>query len=200
MDEGGHRPKAGSPTTDLESTASLLGHIRDGSLPARDRLLRRYLEPLRRWARGRLPTGLRDLTDTDDLVQVTLLRALDHVEGFKYRKDGAFLAYLRRILQNRIRDEVRRAGRRPRQAEFPEDFPATGPSPLEQAMGKEALERYERALQSLRPEQHEAVVLRMELGFTFPEIATALGSPTPNAARMMVTRGLIRLAEVMDGK
>jgi RNA polymerase sigma-70 factor (ECF subfamily) len=161
--------------------------------------MRRYLDPLRRWARGRLPVGLRDLTDTDDLVQVTLLRALDHVDGFEYRKDGAFLAYLRRILQNRIRDEVRSAGRRPGQAELPEELPAAGPSPLEQAMGKEALERYERALQKLRPEQQEAVVLRMELGFTYPEIATALGSPTPNAARMMVTRGLIRLAEVMDG-
>jgi RNA polymerase sigma-70 factor (ECF subfamily) len=187
------------PTMDLESTASLLGHIRDGSLPARDRLMRRYLDPLRRWARGRLPVGLRDLTDTDDLVQITLLRALDHVDGFEYRKDGAFLAYLRRILQNRIRDEVRRAARRPGQAELPEEFPAAGPSPLEQAMGKQALERYERALQGLRPEQQEAVVLRMELGFTYPEIAAALGSPTPNAARMMVTRGVIRLAEIMDG-
>jgi len=197
---GGDDNSAGPPTMDLESTASLLDHIRDGSLPARDRLVQRYLDPLRRWARGRLPVGLRDLTDTDDLVQVTLLRALDHVDGFEYRKDGAFVAYLRRILQNCIRDEVRRAGRRPQQAELPEEFPAAGPSPLEQAMGKEAIERYERALQELRPEQQEAVVLRMELGFTYPEIAAALGSPTPNAARMMVTRGLIRLAEVMDGQ
>jgi len=190
----------GPPSMDLESTASLLGRIRDGSHPARDRLVRRYLDPLRRWARGRLPVGLRDLTDTDDLVQVTLLAALDHVEGFEYRKDGAFLAYLRQILQNRIRDEVRRAGRRPGQTEFPEEFPAAAPSPLEQAIGKQALARYEQALQELRPEQQEAVILRMELGFTYPEIATALGSPTPNAARMMVTRGLIRLAEVMDAR
>ena len=63
---------------------------------------------------------------------------------------------------------------------------------------KQGLERYEQALQKLRPEQQEAVMLRMELGFTYPEIAAALGSPTPNAARMMVTRGLLRLAEVMD--
>ena len=141
----GENNSGGPPTMDLESTASLLGHIRDGSLPARDRLMRRYLDPLRRWARGRLPVGLRDLTDTDDLVQVTLLRALDHVDGFEYRKDGAFLAYLRTILQNRIRDEVRRAGRRPGQTEIPEELPAAGPSPLEQALGREALQRYERA-------------------------------------------------------
>lgn len=194
----GENNSSGPSATDLESTASLLGRIREGSHPARDRLVRRYLDPLRRWARGRLPVGLRDLTDTDDLVQVTFLAALDHVEGFEYRKDGAFLAYLRRILQNRIRDEVRRAGRRPGQTEFPEEFPAAAPSPLEQAIGKQGVERYEQALQKLRPEQQEAVMLRMELGFTYPEIAAALGSPTPNAARMMVTRGLLRLAEVMD--
>lgn len=195
----GENNSSGPSATDLESTASLLGRIREGSHPARDRLVRRYLDPLRRWARGRLPVGLRDLTDTDDLVQVTFLAALDHVEGFEYRKDGAFLAYLRRILQNRIRDEVRRAGRRPGQTELPEEFPAVAPSPLEQAIGKQGLERYEQSLQKLRPEQQEAVMLRMELGFTYPEIAMALGSPSPNAARMTVTRGLVRLAEIMNG-
>ena len=41
-------------------------------------------------------------------------------------------------------------------------------------------------------------MLRIELGFTYVEIATFLGSPSANAARMVVTRALARLAEVMD--
>ena len=44
-------------------------------------------------------------------------------------------------------------------------------SPLEEAIGREALERYERALAALRPEDREAIVARIELGYTNQEIA-----------------------------
>ena len=43
--------------------------------------------------------------------------------------------------------------------------------------------------------QSEAVILRIEFGHAFPEIASALGLNTTSAARMMVTRALIRVAE-----
>ena len=41
--------------------------------------------------------------------------------------------------------------------------------------------------------------MRVELGSSYPEIAGVLGSPSPNAARMVVSRALVRLAEMMDG-
>jgi RNA polymerase sigma-70 factor (ECF subfamily) len=135
--------------------------------------------------------------DTDDLVQVTLIRALDHVEGFEPRHEGAFLAYMRRILLNQIRDEIRRVARRPGQASLEDDLPALGRSPLEDAIGQETVERYEAALERLTDEQREAVVLRLELGFTYQQIADALGHGSSNAARMMVTRALVRLSERM---
>jgi RNA polymerase sigma-70 factor (ECF subfamily) len=121
------------------------------------------------------------------------------LEQFEPRREGAFLAYLRAILLNQIRDQARRAGRSPARGELSEDLPHPAPSPLEEAIGRETLERYEAALSRLTPEQREAVVLRAELGFTYPEIAEATGSPSANAARMLVTRGLVRMAEVMDG-
>ena len=100
-------------------------------------MVRRFLPPLQRWARGRLPARARDLTDTDDLVQVTFLRALDKVKGFELRGDGAFLAYLRRILHNLIRDHVRRSGRKPQTETLSDAITDTGSSPLEQAIGDE---------------------------------------------------------------
>jgi RNA polymerase sigma-70 factor (ECF subfamily) len=181
----------------LDSTATLLAQIRQGDTAARDRLIARYLAPLQRWARGRLPARARDLADTDDLVQVTFLRALDHLDKFEPRRDGAFLAYLRRILQNQIRDQLRRVGRKPRAEALAEDLPVGAASPLEEAIGRETVEVYERALSRLPQDQQEAVLLRIELGFTHREVAEAIGSPSPNAARMLVARALIRLAEVM---
>ncbi len=181
----------------LESTAHLLAQVRAGDGAARDRLVRRYLAPLRRWAHGRLPARARDLLDTDDLVQVTLLKALDHVKGFEPRREGAFLAYLRRMVLNQVLDEIRRARRQPGRQEMPEEIAEVGPSPLEKVLGREALDKYETALAALPEDQREAIVMRIELGFTHQQVAEALGSPSGNAARMLVARGLVRLAEVM---
>jgi RNA polymerase sigma-70 factor (ECF subfamily) len=179
----------------LHSTASLLHAIRCGDEEARDRLFRRYLQPLRRWARGRLPVRARDLVDTDDLVQLTLIRTLNRVGDFEPRRPGAFLSYLRQVLRNQICDEIRRRRRRPDQEPLDERIPLLGLSPLEEVIGKEELEAYEAALSRLPEHHREAVVMRVELGFTYEEVADALGCPTANAARMMIVRSLMRLSE-----
>jgi len=58
---------------DLESTAILLTRVRAGDRGAR-----------------RLPRYARDLVEADDLVQISLLRALDQVKSFEPRLEGAF--------------------------------------------------------------------------------------------------------------
>jgi len=182
----------------LETTASLLSRIRAGDGVARDRLLARYDAALRRWTHGRLPAYARDLLDTNDLVQNCLVKALDHMQGFEPRREGAFLAYLRRIILNQIRDEIRRVRRRPGHDPLEEDHIDVAPSPVQIAIGREKLEKYERALASLPEDQQEAIIMSVEMGFTHLQIAEALGSPTANAARMFVARALVRLAGVMN--
>jgi len=179
------------------STASLIYRARSGDEGARSALCDRLLPRLRRWAHGRLPTSARELLDTDDLVQVTLVRALAHIGDFEPRHEGAFMAYLRRILLNQIRDELRRLRRAPGRADLDESLVDGSPTPLEEAIGRSTFERYERALAELQPEQREAVILRIEMGYTFEEIAEALGRPSPNAARLAVVRALVRLAKGM---
>lgn len=188
-------PDGHEPGHDLESTTKLIVRIRQGDNRARDELMQRYLGTLRRWAHGRLPLRARGLTDTDDLVQSTLIRALNRLGSFEPRQEGAFLAYLRKVLLNQIRDEIRRVGRRPARGELESEPPAADRSPLEAAIGRETVERYEAVLSQLKEEQREAIILRLELGFTYQQIAEALGSDSPNAVRMMVTRALVRLGE-----
>ena len=72
-------------------------------------------------------------------------------------------------------------------------------SPLEAAVGTEALEKYDAALERLDPTDRELVVARVELGLSYGEVAAATGKPTPNAARMAVSRALLRLAEEIRG-
>ena len=183
--------------TSIESTASLLLKARQGDAPARERLASRYLALLTRWARGRTPRAARDLVDTDDLVQSTLIRAFNRLDSFEARGEGAFLAYLRQILLNQIRDESRRARRRPEHGELDERIAGSWRSPLEEAIGSERLERYEASLESLGDGQREAVMLRLEMGMRYRDIAESLELPTANAARALVGRGLIKLARLM---
>ncbi len=185
----------GSPQ---ESTAVLLVRARAGDDVARTRLVQRVLPALQRWAHGRLPGYARAGLETDDLVQVALIRALDHLDDFTAMREGAFLAYLRRILLNSVRDELRRTARRGGGAvEVPDTLADASPSLLEHAMGREVMEAYEAALAQLTEEQQEAVILRIEFGYSHQEIADALGRPSENAARMVVARALARLAESM---
>jgi RNA polymerase sigma factor (sigma-70 family) len=98
---------------------------------------------------GRLPRWARDLADTDDLVQDTLLRTFTKIEDFEVRGPGALQAYLRQAVLNRVRDELRRKARAPTRLDEDElELEAAG-SPLEDAIGREAAERYEAALTRL---------------------------------------------------
>lgn len=171
------------------------GRAGDGA--AVDALFARYLRPLQRWASGRLPVAARDLTDTADVVQETLLRTLGRLGAFEARGTGAFFAYLRQGVINRIRDEARRVSRRPPGSPDEGESRDPGPSPVELAIGRERLERFERALARLEPLDQEAVLARVELGLSYPEIARSLGKSSADAARMAVTRALARLAAEM---
>jgi RNA polymerase sigma factor (sigma-70 family) len=175
------------------STANLLEDVRGGDPRAVDRLVGRYLPILRRWAHGRLPGRARSLADTDDLVQVSLIRGLGRVQSFENRGTGAFLSYMRQILRNQIRDELRRGSSRADVSELPPDLPDGGASPLEAAIERESVERYEAALATLPEKQREAIVMRLEMGFTYREIAEMLGSPSEEAARISIRRSLARL-------
>jgi RNA polymerase sigma-70 factor (ECF subfamily) len=105
---------------------------------------------------------------------------------------------MRQAVLNRIREELRRKGRRPDGTGLT-GLEAEGHlSPLEQAIGSEAIERYETALARLRPEDQDSIIGRVELGYTYEELAEALGKPTPDAARKAAQRALIRLAREME--
>ena len=182
----------------IDSTLTLLDRARAGDAVALDSLIARFLPRLRRWATGRLPGWARDLADTHDLVQETVVQAFKRIDKFEVRGDGALQAYLRQVLLNRIRMEIRRASRRPEASALDSQIDDASPSPLEAAIGREALERYEAALGRLRPQDREAIVGHVELGLTNDELAAALGKPSANAARMAVERALYRLAKEMN--
>ncbi len=186
-----------SEITDVETTQSLIEKSQSGDDSAQDVLFRRCSDRLSRWARGRLPGYARDIADTQDLVQVTLMRAFNQLPNFQSRGGGSFMAYLRTILLNRVKEELGRAGRQPDSTERL-DIPSQDPGISKQLQQWQTLERYEKALDTLPEASREAVILRLEFDLPYAEIAAEIDSPSADAARMKVARSLKELAVAMD--
>jgi DNA-directed RNA polymerase specialized sigma24 family protein len=177
------RPRRAGMKTN--SSRHLLQQAQHGDKDAVHALLRQYVPPLRRWASGRLPRA-RKAAETDAFVHDTVMRTLSRRDALELRHEGA-LSYLRQAIITRISD----AGHHP----APGDQ-ASG-SPLDEAIGREAVERYERGLGRLATEEREAIIARVELGYSYEAVANAVGCSSPDEARMAVITALLHLADEM---
>jgi RNA polymerase sigma-70 factor (ECF subfamily) len=180
-----------------EPTVELIIRARTGDQSAVEAILQRCLPSLKRWAHGRLPAAARGHLDTGDLVQDAAMNAIARLDTFEPRHVGAMQAYLRQSVMNRIRDEMRRFGRRGATAEIPEDYASEDPSPLEQTLQNETYARYRAAMNELRPKERELVIARVEAQWTAPEIAEHFGFASADGARMAVNRAIQRLGATM---
>jgi RNA polymerase sigma factor (sigma-70 family) len=177
-----------------DSTIQVLDRARQGDRSAARVLIERAIPALRRWARGRLPSYSRGAADTEDIVNDAVLQTLRRIGAFEHRTVGALQAYLRESVLNRIRDAVRRVRRRGVPEELPDSLEAHEPSPMELAIQREHLDRFLEALHRLRPADRQLVVWRIELGYSYAEIAERVGK-SKEAAAMSVRRALVRLSK-----
>jgi RNA polymerase sigma-70 factor (ECF subfamily) len=144
-----------------------------------------------------LPHRARGALDTEDVVHDALTRTFDRIGQLNAQSGGFFQAYTRQAVLNAIRDQLRRAKEQVPASVALEREAAPGPSPLEQAIGREALDRYEAALAKLSEDERALVTARLELRLGWTEIAEDLDRPTPEAARLAFTRAAAKLAKEM---
>jgi len=193
-------PDESEPRTLLsdQPTMELIVLAKTGDDEATEALLERCLQPLRRWAHGRLPSAARGALDTDDIVQNVVVQWLRRLPHFEPTRVGAMQAYLRQSVVNRICDEVRRITRQPPPSELPDDLESEAPSQLELAIQAEDYDRYCRALTQLRPRERELIVARIEMQWTLAEIAERFHVASVEATRMAVMRAARRLKKALD--
>jgi RNA polymerase sigma-70 factor (ECF subfamily) len=186
------------PRLALNSTIDLVARVRQGDHDALETLCLRCLKALNCYAAGRIPPRVRGMVDTQDLVAEALEKGLKKLSHIELEREGAFVAYLRRIFKNLVIDQVRAAERRPLAVSLHDRHEDNGQSPLERALDREQVERYEQALDRLRPRDAEVIILRLEQQAGYEEIAAHMGFATGNAARVAVRRALYRLAHEMS--
>ena len=192
-------PREVSPPQEGEST-DLLRRARRGDRSAVDALFSRLFPWLRKRTRGRLPRWARGVLNTSDVVQDVLLHSIRLISGFESPSSIAFRAYLLRAVDHRIRDEMRRVGRRDTHGGLEDDaLPAAGdPSPLQQLIADEAWQRYLRGLKRLTPRERRLIVGRGELGYSLKQLALIDHRASADAARKALRRALVRLSQEMD--
>ena len=177
----------------------LLRRAREGSPSAVAALFTHYSSWLRRWTHGRLPRWVRGVIDTSDLVQDSLHHTLLRLPWFEPEHAGALRAYLRRAVENRIRDEMRRAVYR-LGVIAPDNRLRLSDAAAEQftqLVDDETWRRYLEGLKQLSARDRRLIVGRAELGYNYRQLAFTERLPTADAARKGVQRALARLLDAM---
>jgi RNA polymerase sigma factor (sigma-70 family) len=181
-----------------ETTLELLDRIRVGDVAAREILFNRLYPRLTVYTHANLPRSARGLKDTGDFVNEALLKTLSNLPAFEHQHEGSLYGYLCRAARNLINDEIRRVHRRPSSDGTVSGIVDSRPSQVEEAIGSERRALYEQALSRLSEADRTAILLRHELDFSYRDIAEALGKPSPDAARVAVSRATVRLASLLE--
>jgi len=187
------------PRHTATASADLIAQAQAGDKSALSRLFHRHGIALARWAHGKLPPWARRFSDTADVVQDALFHTFRRIDKVELRGEGALRAYLHRAVLNRIKDEMRRVARRPIDdlENMDQQFRASGPSPFDLVMDSEKEQLYKRALSILTDDERALIVGRMELGYTYEQLAVMSNRPSAAAARMAVRRAVLKLVEWM---
>ena len=161
-----------------------------GDRSAFARLVERYWDRLYRW----LYHLTRDRHAAEDLTQETFLRALAAIKTF--RPGSNFRAWVFRIGHNNFVNQ-KRAERRTKH-QLPEDAPAHELGTAEtSAENHEVVELVRRAISELPSDFRAALMLRVDEGMAFREIAKALGT-TEETAWWRVFKARQKLMKVLS--
>jgi RNA polymerase sigma-70 factor (ECF subfamily) len=152
---------------------------------------------------------LRSKLESMDLVQDALIHALGGLDGFTYKDEGDFVRWLSKIAENELRGNLKKlhADKRDIRKEVrldnyrstteggfvktPGPIDATTPSVI--MSKKEDLEKLEKAIDELKPEYREVIVLTKIERLSYEEIGVRLDKSS-DAVRMLATRAMAALA------
>jgi RNA polymerase sigma-70 factor (ECF subfamily) len=192
------------------STNDLLASARDGDDAARQHLLARHRERLRRMVALHLDRRLAARVDPSDVVQEALADAAGKLSDYLRRRPLPFYPWLRRLAWERLvklhqRHLVagKRSARRESSAPLDESAEvlarvlfARDPGPISRLLREEPRHRVRAALALLPERDREVLVLRYLEQLSTREIATVLGL-TEGAVKVRHLRALERLQRLL---
>ncbi|MCP4259283.1 MAG: sigma-70 family RNA polymerase sigma factor [Planctomycetes bacterium] len=192
-----------------QKTQHLLVLAREGDKSALNQLYSVYAERVRWMVRFRMSKELRSQFESMDLVQNTLINAFNVLDNFTYKNEGDFIRWLSKIAENELRGSLKKlhADKRDIRKEVrldnygpttttgfvgtPQPIQATTPSVI--MSKKEDLDKLSKAMDELKPDYRQAIILTKIDGLSYEEMGIRL-EKSPDAVRMLATRAMVALA------
>jgi RNA polymerase sigma-70 factor (ECF subfamily) len=194
--------------TCIQKTQHLVALAKDGNRSALNQLYSIYTERVRWMVRFRMGKELRSKLESMDLVQDTLIHALSGLEEFTYKNEGDFVRWLSKIAENELRGSLKKlhADKRDIRREvrlgnygpttddksLRTDGPIDATTPSVIMSKKEDLSKLEEAIDELKPEYREIIVLAKIDGLSYKEIGARLGK-SADAVGMLLSRAMVAL-------
>jgi RNA polymerase sigma-70 factor (ECF subfamily) len=189
-------------------TDHLLDRAASGDAPAREQLLVRHRQKLKRMVAIRLDRRIAARVDPSDIVQDALADAARRLDDYLRERPMPYYPWLRRLAADRLDKAHRRhtARRRSVEREEPPDLPsesalklaerllAPNTDPAHAALRKEKRQRVRDLLDQLSAADREVLVLRFLERLSTSEAAEVLGIRA-GAVRLRLMRALERLRE-----
>jgi len=195
------------------NTQRLVALAKNGDELALERLCKVYGERVRRIIRMRMSNELRSKLESMDLVQDAFIAALRGLKNFTYQNEGDFLRWLSTIAENRLRDNLKKfhANKRDirkemslnnnRQSAQDSFVKQAGPvdttTPSVIMSRREELDKLEKALDKIKPEYKEVILLTKIEGISSKVLSDRLGK-APGAVRMLLSRAMMALANALE--
>ena len=175
------------------SDVVLVVRARDGDDRAMEELVRRHQEDVQRLAAHLL----RDPEDARDAAQESLEKLCARIG--QYRGEAQFSTWLHRLVVNTCRDVGERQRTRTHEP-LPEELGAdVEHDPARGVRISELRRELCQSLEGISAEQAQVIVLKDALGYTFEEIAAAVGMPI-GTAKCHAHRGRSRLREQLEDR
>ena len=186
---------------------------KNGDRSALDRLCNIYGPRVLWLVRLRMGRELRSKLESVDLVQDVLVSALNDLRGFTYKNQGDLVRWLARITENRLRDnldklhadkrDIRREVRLNTHRSTLEDSFAAAMEPVDATTPsaivakREDFDRLARAIDALKPEYRQVIVLTKIEGLAYRDIGDKLGK-SADAVRMLFSRAMAALTGAFE--
>lgn len=173
---------------------NLWERAKSGDATAFDELFALHTDRLLVFIGMRLGSDLRARIEPEDVLQDAYAAAFQAFDQFDYGEEGAFLRWLCRIVDNRLRDahDYFRAAKRQ-----PQVVPRSAPTGPATAAGRaEERERLQAALGHLSDEHREVILLRYFQGLSAEEAGERL-QRSAGAVRNLLSRALVELGKCL---